>query len=188
MRRMIHILLSGNTSQEDAPEWNIESNRRLPSGFAKRRVRMVRILSGILLFGQLICIMACSDTPENKFVESAKWGDLDAVSSSLSSGMNPDATNAHGHTALMMAASMGHIDIVKLLLKKGANVNARDEEGKTPLMYAAERGQTDVAQILLSKGADIHAKSEAGETALGLALKQPSKDLITVLRMAGARE
>ncbi len=149
---------------------------------------MPRALLISLIFAILIPLSACAPTPEQKFVEAAKMGDAEAVRSALSAGMNINATDSEGRTALMEAASHSQFEIAKSLSDKGANVNAKDKQGKTALMYAAWRGQTDIAHVLMAKGADINAKDNEGETALAIALKANQTDAAEMLKQAGAKE
>lgn len=90
--------------------------------------------------------------------EASEKGDLDAITTILGKGVDIDATDSWGHTALMSAAWSGHGPIVQLFIDKGAALNARTRFGLTPLHYAALRGHTEVVQTLLGKGADVNMK------------------------------
>lgn len=161
---------------------------RLPITIIKEGQIMPRILIVILTLAILIPLSACEQTPEQKFVEAAKLGDADSVESCLAAGMNVNAADREGRTALMEAASHSQFEIVKTLLAKGADVNVKDKQGKTALMYAAWRGQTDIAHVLMAKDADMNAKDNEGETALAIALKTNQKDMVEMLKEAGAKE
>ncbi len=56
----------------------------------------------------------------DSFVECARESDLVAVNLFLAAGMNPNAGNSEGVTALMAAKEGGHENIVKTLKKAGA--------------------------------------------------------------------
>jgi hypothetical protein len=58
----------------------------------------------------------------------------------LSCGVDVNAANAAGDTALHAAAGSGYDLVVQLLVDKGANVNAKNRRGQTPLASALSRG------------------------------------------------
>ena len=70
------------------------------------------------------------------FLGAVREGDRDAVVGMLGGGVDVDATDGVGTTALMLAAIAGNEDIVQVLVGKGgADINARDRiNGWTALM------------------------------------------------------
>ena len=68
------------------------------------------------------------------------------------SGRAVDERDAHGRTALMIAASSGHEPFVEAALAAGADATLRDEGGLDALAHARARGLDDsfaeVARIL----------------------------------------
>jgi ankyrin repeat protein len=82
------------------------------------------------------------------FGEQAKSDDAGApelVRLFLKAGMNPNAKNREGHTALQLAAREGRVPIMKILLDYGADVNPA-------LPWAAATGQAEVVSLLMGKG------------------------------------
>jgi ankyrin repeat protein len=61
---------------------------------------------------------------------------LEAVELCYSLGMDVNAVNSMGLTALHGAANRGSDDIIKFLVDKGAKIDVKDAEGRTPLMWA----------------------------------------------------
>ncbi|MDR3046972.1 MAG: ankyrin repeat domain-containing protein, partial [Bacteroidales bacterium] len=53
----------------------------------------------------------------------------------LQKGIDVNARDEWGETALMAAANYGNADILSLLLQNGANVNDKDNYGNTALLY-----------------------------------------------------
>jgi len=76
-----------------------------------------------------------------------------------------------GWTALHYAADVGALEIVTLLLSRGGRVEARSPNGTTPLMMAARNNHSKVVRLLLSQGADPHQKNDLGMTAADFARK-----------------
>jgi hypothetical protein len=64
----------------------------------------------------------------------------DTVAAILKLGVDVNATNPAGDTALHVAAGAGQNSIVQLLAEAGANVNAKNQRGVTPLAAALSGG------------------------------------------------
>ncbi|RTE83933.1 hypothetical protein BHE90_001520 [Fusarium euwallaceae] len=96
-------------------------------------------------------------------------------------GVDIDATDNEGQTALSMAVFEDKEDKAILLLEKGADPNlGRPYEGETLLCYAASEGMV--------KKIDINHEDRKGRTPLALALKKGYEVIVGQLRAAGARE
>ena len=98
-------------------------------------------------------------------------------------GVDLEATDASGQTALMMAAIKGHEPSVKLLLDRGAKV---DSDGWTALHYAASRGHAEVARMLILRGANLDARSANGTTPVMLAARNEHFSTMELLADMGA--
>jgi ankyrin repeat protein len=73
-----------------------------------------------------------------------------AIVAALDSGVNVDAVNGAGDTALHAAANLGHAAIVKLLVEKGATLNVKNKRGLTPLALAQGLGNRRLAAAAAS--------------------------------------
>jgi ankyrin repeat protein len=60
----------------------------------------------------------------------------DAVALCIELGLDVNASNSMGLTALLGAANRGANDIIELLLQHGARLDIKDAEGRTPLQWA----------------------------------------------------
>lgn len=86
-------------------------------------------------------------------------------------GVEIDAQDARGYSALMLAAYAGNLEAAELLLAHGANPNGTDHAGNSILMGAAFKGHVGLVQCLLRHGADPSARNAAGLDAYGFALQ-----------------
>jgi ankyrin repeat protein len=93
--------------------------------------------------------------------QAAMRGDTTQVQQLLDKGVDVNAKDSNGETALMEAAGNGHTEVVKQLLAKGADVNAKSSYGYTALLYAADKGHTECVGLLLDGGANINVQSSA---------------------------
>lgn len=121
-----------------------------------------------------------------EFLEASRIGDLPAVKSYISRGVDINVTDNEGMTALIDASEEGRKDVVALLLATGAEVNAQTRYGLTALMGASLYGHREIVTLLLANGADINTKNKYGETALSIASDHGYKDLVETLLQKGA--
>ena len=76
---------------------------------------------------------------------------LDSARVAIDAGVDVNAVDEAGNTALHTAASRQLDTLVQLLADSGANLNARNEEGQTPLTMAARRGADNSTTELLRR-------------------------------------
>jgi ankyrin repeat protein len=70
-------------------------------------------------------------------------------------GVNKEAQDYEGRTALHRTAHNGHDSTGRLLIRKfGVNIEAKDNEGMTALHRAAIVGHNTMVRLLLELGAD----------------------------------
>ena len=98
-------------------------------------------------------------------------------------GLQIDALNAAGESALMMAALKGEAEGLKLLLERGAKIN---RPGWSPLHYAASGPDPEIVRTLLDRGAEIDAPAPNGTTPLMMAAQYGSEDSVKLLLQRGA--
>ncbi|MGE3800489.1 MAG: glutaminase A [Candidatus Kapaibacterium sp.] len=77
-------------------------------------------------------------------------GDIKELQHLLARGLDINAADYDGRTAIHLAASEGHAEFVRILIEKGANPNPRDRWGNTPLDDARRGHHNDVIAILES--------------------------------------
>jgi len=106
-----------------------------------------------------------------------------AVMTLMVRGVNPNARDAQGNVALVLALREESLKSVDSLMQYPAlDVNAANAAGETPLMMAALRGQLDWAKKLLVRGAQINregwtplhyaATAADGESCVDLLIKE----------------
>jgi ankyrin repeat protein len=123
---------------------------------------------------------------EQTFMTAARHGDVAAVKSALSSGVQVDRIDDFGLTALMRAAAWGQTAAVDALLQAGATPSFMNG-GKTALHLAAARGHVDVIRALVRAKADVNARfSATDETPLFAAVKAEQPESTRALIDLGA--
>ncbi len=97
------------------------------------------------------------------FFEAAEEGNLELIDRCLNDGMDIEAMDTEGRTALCKAAECNQADAVKLLVEHGANVKHVTASGACPLEFAFESPTafsylyTITPKTLISKSAKVLA-------------------------------
>ena len=105
-------------------------------------------------------------------------GDLEQLDELLSKGVNVNASDKTGVTALMRAAYHGKLRMVRNLIWYGADPNAKDRSGLTALMMAEHAGHDEIVEALRSVGA--RGKTEnAGMPRLVGSVTEENVDAVT---------
>lgn len=123
---------------------------------------------------------------EERLVEAIKSRDADAVRTLLAEGVDVNAPQPDGATALHWAVYRDDLDTATMLIEAGANVNAANELGATALWLAADNGSAPMIERLLEAGADPDVALPEGETPIMTAARTGSPDAVRLLIAHGA--
>jgi ankyrin repeat protein len=124
---------------------------------------------------------------ETQLHKAARTGDIKLLRARLQQGVNPNARDPSGRTALLEAAKTGQLEAMRALVSAGANVNAAAPDGQTPLIEAAKHNQPEAVKLLMEAGADLNLRSRGSGSALEVAERMGHEQIAQMLRQAGAR-
>src|SRR5215831_6868129 len=111
-----------------------------------------------------LTIGAASDT---RIADAAMNGDKETIRTLLKQGVDVNAAQGDGMTALHWAAMHDDAEMAQILLYAGANPRTKMMDSMTPLMVAATAGNPDVVNLLIKGGADVNAREAMhGQNAL----------------------
>ena len=122
-------------------------------------------------------------------VEAVRTRDTVRAHALLRKGVDANARQPDGATAMHWAAQWDDLATVDLLIRAAADVNATNDYGVTPLAVACQNGSAVSAKVvarLLSAGANPNATLPSGETALMTAAFAGNAEAVTALLAAGA--
>jgi ankyrin repeat protein len=104
---------------------------------------------------------------DRALVRAVRESSTDEVRALLDRGADPDARNAEGRPALLIAADNDYpAEKAILLLDRGAAANAMDQERQTALMVAVQHYQPETVRALLAHRADPNAADGQGNSVL----------------------
>ncbi|XP_063901840.1 uncharacterized protein LOC135121443 [Zophobas morio] len=106
----------------------------------------------------------------------------------IEQGMDVNAQNGNGTTALQRACLHGVDENLEMLLDFGASINIADKNNKNALHYASESWKDNrvIMKLLIEKGMDVDAQNGNGTTALQFALLEGADENVKMLLDFGA--
>ncbi|KAJ7319384.1 hypothetical protein DFH08DRAFT_1086266 [Mycena albidolilacea] len=113
-------------------------------------------------------------------------GHTEIVRLLLEKGIDFNAKDGKGRTALEVACTEDHTDVVRLLLESGADTNAKGAFLGTALQAASWVGNKEVVGLLLAHGADINAQGKYFGSALQAASSHGNTEITRILLERGA--
>ncbi len=131
------------------------------------------------------------------FVDRAWENKETDIKTMAAAGVDINAKNSEGLTALMKALLGTSRSAVWVLLEAGADVNVRDSQGRTALMWASmypddfiasrySSAKSSDAESVLEAGAEVNVRDNKGWTALMYAIVNENRGIIRLLLGAGA--
>lgn len=123
---------------------------------------------------------------ELPLISAVKTGEPHRVRDVLVTGIDVNASQPDGATALHWAAFRDALELAELLIAAGANVNSSNALGATPLWLAADNGSTAMVERLLTAGAMPNMALPGGETPLMTASRTGATAAVRSLLAAGA--
>jgi ankyrin repeat protein len=158
----LRVLCRGSDGRENQEEWSKSASAVAPLPRrifvnAFELVSVVLVGLSLLLAGQTAsarnasdllakgiqvagALESVSDTEARTahFIDAARRGDLELVKKFVAEGIDVNASNKSGETALMEACAHGHLDVINLLLDHKADIKLRNNLNETALVKAFE--------------------------------------------------
>ncbi|KAJ3641463.1 hypothetical protein Zmor_027970 [Zophobas morio] len=103
----------------------------------------------------------------------------DVVKLLIEKGIDVNAQDRNGTTALQLACRNGNYENTEMLLNFGASINTADNNNNNALHYALESSKDtrDVIKLLIAKGIDVNAQNKSGTPALHLPTKRGDDEI-----------
>lgn len=107
-----------------------------------------------------------STEADRALLAAAGAGDAAGIRRALADGADPDAKDAEGTPATMLATRGRHVDALAALLEAEADVDVRDATLDNPMLYAGREGWLDILRLANEAGADPSVTNRYGGVAL----------------------
>lgn len=146
-------------------------------------------VSRLVAFAGLLAAWTATATAQGRppLSEAIRNGDTATAQRLLKQGVNVNANEGDGATALLWAAYRDDLEAANALLTAGAKVNAANDLGATPLWAASMNGSEAMVTRLLQAGADPNLALIAGETPLMVAARGGFAPVVSLLLGKGAK-
>jgi uncharacterized protein len=165
---------------------NFRQALRLKPATTVQEVQAMKLSATLLLSMLLSLAVPAAWGADLPLLDAVRKGDQKAVRELLQKGVDVNAAQADGSTALVLAADRNDLEVAHLLIRAGAHVNAANEYGATALSVACAGGNVAMIKILLEAKADPNAPLLSGETPLMSAADQGHVDAVRALLEHGA--
>jgi uncharacterized protein len=146
-----------------------------------------RRMSGLVLLLVGLSAAATLGAEPAALADAVEHRDKARVRQLLDSGVDVNAGQIDGTTALHWAAYHDDAETVALLVRASANVNAVNRYGVPPLALACTNRSGAIVKLLLEGGANPNATMKGGETVLMLAARAGHLEAVKALLARGAR-
>lgn len=135
--------------------------------------------------GDYVGRMTVTGSGKTELMHAAAIGNLEPVRALIGQGVDVDAVDDDGDTALFYALSNRNDMVVVELLQGRANPDLAGASG--PVLHAAVgSGQSEVVSAIVDHGADVNLRSSTGVTASMLAAGSGSDGVMRLLHARGA--
>ncbi len=143
-----------------------------------------------LAFVGIVALLAAAVTEgadvATPLADAAQQQDRAAIRVLLDQGVDVNASQVDGMTALHWAVYHDDVEAVQQLVAVGANVKAENRYGVTSLSIGCQNGNGAIVNMLLAAGADPNAALRGGETPLMTASRTGKPGPVNALLAAGA--
>ena len=123
---------------------------------------------------------------DSRIVDAAEHRAMATLRALLQQGVDVNAHQPDGATALHWAAHWDDMTMASELLDAGTNPDAVSDYGATPLLLAAGNGSAEMIAALLQAGANANAALPTGQTVLMTAARTGDAEAVRLLLGAGA--
>ncbi|KAJ3567559.1 hypothetical protein NPX13_g6723 [Xylaria arbuscula] len=164
-----------------------------PTSEADDRIRPLTLASNgghrnieVLLAGRTHITRTSQAQLPTLLVRAAGSGNLAELTRLLMKGVDINATDPNGQTALSKAAENGRTSVIDFLIHKGAHLDSRDTSSESPLWWAAWYGHLQALELLLGSGVLPDCADRDGCTPLCVASLRGRTDIVAVLLKNGS--
>lgn len=117
----------------------------------------------------------------NPLLHAAEQGALQALKQALSPGVNINATNQMGRSAIILASLHQHYDCVAWLIEQGADINQQDNICLNPFLISCLTNDVQLLRLVLPAGPDLTRLTRFGGVGLTPACEKGHLEVVREL-------
>lgn len=106
------------------------------------------------------------ETMNEQLFKVVEGKEVDRVRDLLDNGVDINAQDTQGRTAIMIATYANDVEMVKVLIAEGADVDIQDNMLNNPFLYAGAEGYMEILKLMIAAGADPTITNRYGGVAL----------------------
>lgn len=120
-------------------------------------------------------------TLEAELLAAVERGDVQGVVALIRAGVDANAADPRGRTAVTIAAFSGHAEVVTELIDAGADVDRQDDERYNAVLSTGVTGDVEVLRAVLRGRPDLTIRNKYGGIAIIPAAERGHVDLVREL-------
>ncbi len=132
------------------------------------------------------CKLCAQGATTELLADAVECQNSERIDDLLQSGVDVDATQPDGMSALHWAVYHNQAKLSSQLIAAGAEVSSETRFGITPITIACQNGSEAVVRLLLDQGADPNTTRDGNESALATAARAGHVGPVEALLAAGA--
>lgn len=120
----------------------------------------------VFLQGCMAMNIGEDETMNEQLFKVVEGKEVDRVRDLLDNGVDINAQDTQGRTAIMIATYANDVEMVKVLIAEGADVDIQDNMLNNPFLYAGAEGYMEILKLMIAAGADPTITNRYGGVAL----------------------
>ena len=120
-------------------------------------------------------------TVDERYLEAAAAGELEAVKAALAGGADKDAVDHEEATAILRAARGGHLDVVRALIAEGVDIDAQDQTCFNPFIHGCIHNEPELVKTMVEAGCDLKRLTRFGGNGLTPAAEKGHVEIVRYL-------
>lgn len=117
----------------------------------------------------------------NEYLLAAELGNLHQLKTCLTQGVDINASNRQGQTAITLASLNQHYDCVSVLISAGVDINQQDRTCLNPFLLSCLNNDIKLLQLILPAKPDLNCLTRFGGVGLTPACEKGHIEIVKIL-------
>lgn len=130
-------------------------------------------------------MVASAQAEPRELLAAAEAGRGADVSRLIAAGVDLEARDSQGRTALLLAVAGNHVAVAKALLAAGASPNTQADNRDTPWLLAGASGRAEIVAAMIPLKPDLSLRNRYGGNALIPACERAHVETVKLLLTSG---